>query len=222
MRPWAGLKRLLALVVTVIFAVGVLATPVFAKSRSFSGGRSSSFGSGSRSFSSPKTSTPSAPSRSFSTPKSPTTTPSTPSTRSFSSPSTPGYSSSSKNYSTPNSQNYSSGSRNYSSESRSYSSQRSAAPAPGTATSTPSPSYDTGRTKYPSRPPVVVVGPSTYDPWYWHDWYYGRPWYWRVWHRPVYYGSAGWAISWVTVVAFGIGTWFMLGIISAMLAKRRR
>jgi hypothetical protein len=72
-------------------------------------------------------------------------------------------------------------------------------------------------------PPVIIMGPSPYDPWYWHDWYWSRPWYWRIWHRPVYYGdTGGWAISWVTVVFFALGIWVLLGIISAMLAKRRK
>lgn len=72
-------------------------------------------------------------------------------------------------------------------------------------------------------PPVIIYGGSPYDPGYWHDYYWGRPWYWRMWHRPVYYGDSGsWAISWVTVLAFGIGIWVLLGVISAATHRRRR
>jgi len=79
-----------------------------------------------------------------------------------------------------------------------------------------------GRTRYPSLPPVVVIGSSPYDPWYWHDYYYGQPWWWRTWHRPVYYGNTGFAISWVAVVGSVFGIWVLLGIISAFVSRRRR
>ena len=71
---------------------------------------------------------------------------------------------------------------------------------------------------------MVIYGPSTYDPWYWHDYYYGRPWYWRMWHRPMYYGgSSGWAINWLPVIIVGgIGLWVLLGVISAYSTRRRR
>lgn len=219
MHPWARIRRLLALAVTVLFMLATLVSPVLAGSRGFSVPRSSSFRSSSRSFSTPKVSTPSSPSRSFSTPKA--SIGSSPS-RAYSSPS-PTPSSTSKGYSTPASPSYSSGSRSYSSDSRSYSSQRSTTPTAATQTPKPvSPSYDVGRTRYPSFPPVVVIGPSPYDPSYWHDYYYSRPWWWRTWHRPVYYSNTGFAISWVAVVGSVIGIWFLLGIISAVVSKRRR
>ncbi|HYF80852.1 MAG TPA: hypothetical protein VD973_27385, partial [Symbiobacteriaceae bacterium] len=82
MRPWSWVRRVIALLVTVVFVLGIAAAPAFAaKSRSFSSPKIST-PSKSRSFSTPKPSTP-APSRSYSTPK--TTTPSTP-PKSYSSP----------------------------------------------------------------------------------------------------------------------------------------
>lgn len=226
MRRWVELKRLLALVVTVVFVLVSLAVPAFA-AKGFSGSKSGGFSSGSRSFSAPKASTPS-PSRSFSAPKPSTgSSSSSGSSRSFSSPApAPSTSTDSKGYTTPSSPSYSSGSRSYSGESRSYSSERSSASNPSSSSTaapkTPPPNYDTGRTSYPSRPPVVIIGPSTYDPGYWHDWYWGRPWWWRMWHRPVYYGGSSWGISWVSVVGGLVVAWVGFSILSAYISRRRR
>lgn len=222
MRPWAWVRRILALVVTLVFVLGVAVAPAFAGkgSRSFSSPSRSTSSGGSRSFSSPKTTTPSAPSRSFSSPK--TTTPSSPS-RSFTSPPPPSTSSPSPSYSSPD-RSFSSGDRSYSGEDRSFSSQRPVSP-PSIPFfgSKPAPTYDTSRTSYPSLPPIVVYGPSTYDPPYWHDWYYTRPWYWRMWHRPVYYGdSGGWGTNWLSILLVGFGIWVLLGVISAKTSRRRR
>jgi hypothetical protein len=217
MRPWAAARRLLALAVTLVFMLGVLAMPALAAG-------SKGFSSGSRSFSSPKSS---APSRSYSAPKpsTPAPKPSTPSakpapSRSFSSPPPSGTTTPGRSYSSPP-QNYSSGDRSYSTPDRSFSTERPSTPGPGT---TPPPVYDRGTTRYPTRPPVVIYAPTPYPPVYWHDYYYGQPWYWRMWHRPVYYGTdgGGWGISWLSVVGFGIGIWILLGFVSAIMAKRRR
>lgn len=69
---------------------------------------------------------------------------------------------------------------------------------------------------------MVVIGPTIYDPWYYHDYYYSMPWYWRVWHRPYYTASGGWAISWVAIAVGLLGVWILLGVLSSILAKRRR
>jgi uncharacterized membrane protein len=88
---------------------------------------------------------------------------------------------------------------------------------------TPPPAtYDTGRTRYPTMPPVVVVGPTVFDPTYYHDYYYGRPWYWRIWHRPYYTASGGWGVSWTAVIVGLVVLWILLGLLSSILAKRRR
>lgn len=242
MRPWNRVRRLVALLMSVIFLVGVLAVPAEAKSRSFSSSRStSSFkSSGSRSFSTPKVkSTPSTPSRSFSTPK-PSTTPapsrSVTTPKSTTTPS-PSYSSPSagNSYSSSTSPSYSSGSRSYSSESRSFSSQRSiwpfgnsssssstGAPKVTEVPSTPQTSYDRGQTKHPSMPPVVVYGDSPFGGTYWHDYYWGQPLWWRMFHRPVYYSGTGFAVSWVAMVGALVLLWILLGVLSAMTSRRRR
>lgn len=235
MRTGAGLRRLLALAVSVLFLLSLIATPVLAASRSFSAPRTGGFSSGTRSFSAPKVTTPQAPSRSYTTPKPSTSTPKAPTTRSYSSPTSPSYSGTSRGYTAPTSPSFSSFNRSFSSWMRSFTTQRPTTPpasstSPGTTVnpSTPIPvptttsSYDTGRTRYPNMPPVVIVGSSPFDPWYWHDWYWGRPWWWRIWHRPVYYGDGSWAISMVTVVAVGFCAWVMLGVLSATVFRRRR
>jgi hypothetical protein len=220
MRPWSWVRRILALLVTVVFVLGITVAPAAAaKSRSFSSPKIGT-SSKSRSFSTPKPSTP-APSRSYSTPK--TTTPSTP-PKSYSSPApstkaptTPGYSS------TP--QGYSSSDRSYSTPGGSYTSpapSRSIFGTPKTPT-TPPPSYDVGKSNYPTRPPVIIYAPTPgFDPWYWHNDYWGRPWYWRMWHRPYYY-SSGWGINyWPFVIAGGIGIWILLAVIASYSSRRRR
>lgn len=71
-------------------------------------------------------------------------------------------------------------------------------------------------------PPVVVMGPTVFDPWYYHDYYYGMPWYWRMWHRPYYTASGGWGLSWVAIVVGLLAIWIVLGILASIIAKRRR
>lgn len=220
MRSWAWVRRATALLVTVVFALGVLVAPVYAKSKSFSGGTRRSYSSGGRSFSSPKPSgvPKSTTPRSFSSPsKSSTTTPK----RSFSSPS-PSYSNPSKSYSTPTSPSYSGGDRSFSGGGRSFSGTKSWPSVTSGEKMTPVPTYDKTKTKHPTKPPVIITGPSTYEPGHWHDWYWGRPWYWRMWHRPVYHGDGRWGISWLTVIAVGVGIWMLLGVISAYSSRRRR
>lgn len=224
MRTWAWVRKVLTLVLVVLFAMGVMAGPALAKGSSFS--------SGSRSFSAPKPSTSSGSSRSFSSPKPSTSTPSAPSksSPSYSSPSKT-YSSPSKSYSSPSSPSYSSGDRSYSSPNRSFSipkpsifgSKSSGNSSTGSSTAQqPQPTYDPSTTRYPTRPPVIIYGSSPYDSTYWHDYYYGMPWYWRLLHRPVYSTVSGWAWSWVPVVAAGLGLWILLGILSSAIARRRR
>lgn len=82
--------------------------------------------------------------------------------------------------------------------------------------------YDIGRTRYPTMPPVVIVGPTVFDPTYYHDYYYGQPWYWRIWHRPYYTASGGWGVSWTAVIVGLVALWILLGLLSSILAKRRR
>jgi len=82
--------------------------------------------------------------------------------------------------------------------------------------------YDPETTRYPSMPPVVVIGPTVFDPTYYHDYYYGMPWYWRIWHRPQYSASGGWALSWLSITAALVVVWVLLGVLSSMNARRRR
>lgn len=189
-------------------------------SRSFSGGSRSLFGSPSRStpgsFSSP------APRRS-----SPSTAPARPRTTSPStaSPATGSYSSPNRSFSSRD-RTFSTGSRDYASrQSRSFSSPaptRNLQPPGTTGTTTiagktyttradsygrPVVIYDVGRSRYPRLPPVVVIGTPPFDPWYYHDLYWGMPWYLRMWYRPVYsyygpgqYGFAYSLWAWVALV----------------------
>jgi hypothetical protein len=43
-----------------------------------------------------------------------------------------------------------------------------------------------------------------------------------MWHRPAYYGDGSWGVSWVSIVLAGVGIWVLLGLISAMISRRRR
>jgi hypothetical protein len=85
----------------------------------------------------------------------------------------------------------------------------------------PTPTYDRGRTYYPSRPPVVIIGSSPYDDYYWHNYYWGRPWYWRVWHSPTYV-NGHWQINWVPLVLGAIGLWILIAVIVSRIQRRRR
>lgn len=213
-RPW--LQRLLALAVAFLFLISVGVSPAEAAKKGFSGGRSSGFSSGGRSFSSTPKSTPkpSAP-KSTPAPKPSTSTPSTGS-KSFSSPKpSTGSSSSSGGYSSTDTKSYSSGDRSFSSSGNPFSSTKSTKPI------APPPSYDLGKTTYPSRPPVVIVGSSPYDTYYWHNYYWGRPWYWRVWHSPTY-NNGSWAINWVPFVLGAIGLWILAAMIISRNQRRRR
>jgi hypothetical protein len=80
-----------------------------------------------------------------------------------------------------------------------------------------------GKSNYPTRPPVIIYAPTPgFDPWYWHNDYWGRPWYWRMWHRPAYY-SGGWGINyWPFVIAGGIGIWILLAVFASYSSRRRR
>lgn len=177
MRAWTRGRRLLALFLSVIFTLGVLAAPASAasgKSRSFSSGSSSSYkSSGSRSFSSSKSSSSSSssksssssstPSRSFSssspggTSSSSTASPSKSGASSgyssnaggYSSTNSPAYSSTnSPAYSSTTSPSYSSGSRSFSSDDWSFSSTRPSGSSGGTS----------------SGPTVTEIPGSSYDP----------------------------------------------------------
>lgn len=69
---------------------------------------------------------------------------------------------------------------------------------------------------------MIYAPTPAYDPWYYHDYYWGRPWYWRVWHRPVYYDT-GWGLNWwPIIIGGGIGLWILLAIISARTSRRRQ
>lgn len=203
------LTALLAVLLVLVWALPALAASRSFSSRGFSSG-SRGFGSVTRSFSS----RPPAPSRSFSsrppsgffgggsrTFPSPAAGPTvqTPG-RSFSSPGR-SFSTGPRSFSTRRF-DFSTGERGLSTQRRDFRSPLPGGMAPGTTGTVtiggnpyryrtnsegrPVIEYDVGRSRYPDRPPVVVIGTPPLDPWVYQDMYWGMPWWLRMWYRPVY------------------------------------
>lgn len=228
-RVWAALL--------VVLAVFLWVLPAAARSRSFGGGFSSGsrgFASAGRSFSS----RPPAPSRSFSAPRPSPAPPVGRSSPEFSAPAR-SFSSAGPSFSTRRS-DFSTGDRGFSSGRRDF---RTPAPPPlrpgttGTVTAGGRPypyradsegrpviQYDVGRSRYPDRPPVVVVGTPPLDPWVYQDMYWGMPWWQRIWFRPVYSYYSPWhrgfALSPLAYVAAAAGV-VLVGYLFMLWARRR-
>lgn len=247
------MKKLWRRVLTVLLAVLLAlawALPALAASRSFSGGSFSGrgFSSATRSFSSRSL----APSRSFSSrppsglsgggsgiaPSAPVRPAAPEPGRSFSSPGR-SFSTGPGNFSTRGS-DFATGPRGFSTERRDFRTPPPGGMPPGTAGTVtiggnpyryrtdsegrPVIEYDVGRSRYPDRPPVVVIGTPPLDPWVYQDMYWGMPWWLRMWYRPVYtyygpwyhgfaFGPAAYAAASIGVV---VAAWLL------MLWARRR
>ncbi|MHB8985342.1 MAG: hypothetical protein ACYC38_05325 [Eubacteriales bacterium] len=186
-------KKILAVAICLLFALGSIAAPAFAKGFS-SGGRTSfssgakGFSSGSKSYSSGGSSffgkTPSSPSGSSST-----GAPATPDAGATGGASSvKGYSTGTKDFSTPRDgspqalyKDYSTGQKDYSTGRTSYTTGRPS--YSGAWDRSAEPESD----RFPKKSPVGVFGSPAQSPYYYHNYYWGMPFWYHFLFQPNYY-----------------------------------